>query len=501
MRKKNVLITVFLLVFFGAALADVVVQNDGTVHRGEIIYKDAEVVIIKTDDGNVLRLPRKDVLWITGASAKDAAAAQDPAGVSLDEAIGRLTDDAKAQLQASGAHTVAVAPFWGPGAAAVALNDVLGARVAQGLGGANCRAIAPADVERVIKALKLERSSLQDPTLAGRLANMLGADALAVGHISKVGAQVVTVNVVLVSAEGKALAEITVLIAKDAEVSGLLGEKKVEVRQPESTPKVQSAISTKFAPEFSLARFYHKYAANKPDAKLEGDRATWRLESGNKIVITARGQVTVVSNKKLTEEGQAARLESDLAGIFVKLGGMVEGYETREIHKDIEFDSVYYGDRAGVFHRFIVRERTDLTRRNWTLKKNGNKISYAKIALVIDGSWAKLSLGKSYVVSFGRWTARSATAAVQDDEDSVPIKIIPYGWIQWYVGVVDVVTEPTLTPPQIVGWGSMVIEHRSNQLIEHLQLDPERGARTSTEPEKKKSPAKVHTPANLFDFR
>lgn len=501
MRRKKVLISVFLLVLFGAAvLADVVVLKDGTVHRGDIIYKDGKVIILKTDAGKVLKVPRENVIWITSASGNQPAATEEPTGVSLDEAVKQLTDDAKAQLETSGAGVVAVAPFWGPGAATVALNDVLGARIAEGLSGANYRTIAPTDVQRVIEALKLERSGLQDSTLAGRLANILGADAAVVGHISSVSGNVVTVNTVVVGAQGKVLGESTVLIAKDDEVRELLGEKKVVVKQVQGTPKVQSAISTKFAPDFPLASFYHKYVANKPGARLEGDRATWELESGNKAVVTRRGQVTVMSNAKLTDEGQAARLESNLAGIFVNLGGMVEGYATSEIHKDVEFDSVYYGDKAGVFHRFIIRERTDLTRRNWTLRKNDNNISYAKIALIIDGSWAKLSLGKSYVVSFGRWTTRSATSAVEGDDDNIPIKIIPYGWIQWYVGVVDIVTEPTLNPPEIVGWGSTVIERRTNELIEHLQLDPHSRPKTSAESEKT-APAEERTPSNIFDFR
>lgn len=501
MRRKNVLISVFLLVLFGvAALADVVVLKDGTVHRGDIIYKDANVIILKTDAGETLRVPRKDVIWITDASGNKKGATEEPAGVSLDEAVKQLTDDAKAQLETAGVGVVAVAPFWGPGAAAVALDDVLGARIAEGLSGANYRAIAPAKVQRVVEALKLKRSGLKDSTLAGRLANILGADAAVVGHISSVSGNVVTVNMVVVGAQGKVLGESTVLIAKDDEVRKLLGEKKVEVKQVESTPKAQSAISTKFAPDFPLASFYHKYVANKPGARLEGDRATWELESGNRAVVTLRGQVTVMSNTKLTDEGQAAKLESDLTGIFVNLAGMVEGYATSEIHKDVEFDSVHYADKAGVFHRFIVRERTDLTRRNWTLRKNDNNISYAKIALIIDGSWAKLSLGKSYVVSFGRWTTRSATSVVEGDDDNIPIKIIPYGWIQWYVGVVDIVTEPTLNPPEIVGWGSMVIERRTNELIEHLQLDPDRRPKTSAEPEKS-APLEEPTASNIFDFR
>ena len=49
MRKAHVLISVFLLLCFSlAAFADVVVRKDGTVHRGDIIYKDAQIVILKT---------------------------------------------------------------------------------------------------------------------------------------------------------------------------------------------------------------------------------------------------------------------------------------------------------------------------------------------------------------------------------------------------------------------------------------------------------------------
>jgi len=501
MRKALVFTSVVvLLCLSAAALADVVVLKDGTIHRGEIIYKDAQIVIVKTDTGEVLKLSREDIIWITHGPEEEGAAVRQPGGLGLDEAIARLADNIKAQLKASGATAVAVAPFWGPGDGVVALDDTLAQRIAQALGSQPYRVIRPATVQRVLNALRLERSSLTDGRLTGRLANILGAGSTVVGRITAVAPEVLTVRVVLVdAATGKTLGETAVLIAKDDKVRELLGEKakpQPKPKQVETTAQMQSAVASKFAPAFPLRAFYQKYVANKPGAKFEGDRARWTLESGNGAVVTAGGRVIVASTKKLTEEGQALALERDLSGIFVNLSSMVDGYKSGEIHKDVEFDSVYYAHRPGIFHRFIVRERTDLTRRSWTLKKNDNEILHAKIGLVIDGSWAKLSLGRAYVVSFGRWTTRSATTAAQGPDD-VSVKITPYGWIQWYVGLVDVVTEPSLNPPEIVGWGSTVIEYRTNELIEHLQLT----ARTAPSVlEEEEAPPKRRPRVHTFDL-
>jgi len=499
MRKAHVLISVFLLLCFSlAAFADVVVRKDGTVHRGDIIYKDAQIVILKTTTGEVLKIPREDVIWITEGPGDGGRAAPKPAGLSLDEAVARIADDTKAQLKASGATTVAVAPFWGPGDKVVALDDALGSRIAKALGGGAYRVIEPGTVQRVLNALRIGRSSLADGALTARLAKILGAGSTVVGQITAVGPEAVTVKVAVVdAATGKTLGETSVLIAKDNTVRDLLGEKAQPAPAPvKPTTQLQSAIASNFAPGFSLRSFYNKYVANKPDAKFEGSRAIWTLESGNKAVVTFAGRVIVASTKKLTEEGQALGLERDLSSIFVNLSSMTEGYKTAEIHKDVEFDGVYYAHRPGVFHRFIVRERTDLTRRSWTLKKNDNKILHAKIGMIIDGSWAKLSLGRSYVVSFGRWTIRSATKAARGPDD-VSVKITPYGWIQWYVAVVDVVTEPSLTPPQIVGWGSAVIEYRTNELIEHLQLAARAAPRIL---EEKEGPSKRRPRVRTFDY-
>jgi len=500
MRKTDVLISVFLLLCFTfAAVADVVVLKDGAIHKGDIIYKDGKVVIIKTEAGEVLKFSQEDVIWITQEEEPSKPTLREPAGLSLAEATARLTDDVCAQLKASGHAVVAVAPFWGPGDAAVALDDTLAEKITEGLGDAGHRVIEPATVLRVLNALRLQRSSLTDGSLAGRLANILGAGSVVVGRITSVTASVVTFRLAVVEAgTGNVLAESSVLITKSAEVRKLLGEEKPkpEPRPAETSAQLQSAISSKFAPAFALRKFYHKYAAGKPDAKLEGDRTAWTLESGNNAIVTRAGKVIVASTKKLTDEGQALALERDLSGIFVNLSTMAEGYKSGEINKDVEFDSIYYAHKPGVFHRFIFREREDLTRRNWTLRKNGNTIRYAKMGLVIDGSWAKLSVGRSYVVSFGRWTTRCGTSAVQNDEEAVSVKITPYGWIQWYVGEIDIVTEPALTPPEITGWGSTVVEYRTNELIEHLELAPEteetaiRRKRWATPWEK---PPRVHT--------
>ena len=473
MRKAHLLTGVLLLICFGvAAFADVVVLKDGTIHRGDIIFKNQQIVIIKTDTDAVLRFPRENVIWITQTPKQPdgAQAVQEPVGLPLDEAVARLTDDLRASLEQAGGSTVAVAPFWGPDAAVNPLHDALAEKAAQKLRGANYRVIEHSTVQRVLNALRLERSALAQPELGGRLATILGADATVVGRITAVGANTVTVQVVLLKATtGETLAEAEVLIAKDAEVARLLGEKKPEATLEGSTT-LRSAISTKFAPTLQLRAFYHKRVANKPAAKYEGDRISWTLESGNTAVVTSSGRVIVTSTKKLAEDGQARQLENDLSGIFINLSKMAPNYKSSEIHKDVEFDSVYYAEKPGVFHRFIIRERTDLTRRNWTLEKNGNKISHAKMSLIIEGSWAKLSLGKTYVVSFGRWTSRFGISAVDNAEETVSLKITPYGWIQWYVAVIDLVTDSTLTAPTITGWGSSVVEYRTNKLIEHLQL-------------------------------
>jgi len=478
MTRRRLLLSIALAACFSiAAVADVVVLKNGTIYKGSIIFKDEQVVIIKREDtGEVLKIERTDIVWITEPEEMEHnATPEEPAAASLplDDAAARMAEVLKRHADESGAAVIAVAPFWGPASGSVALNNVLAERVVEKLRAANSRAIAPGSVEKVMGALQIERPALQSFTLAGRVADILGADAAVTARITSVGAETVTYEAFLVdAATGKPLAETKVVIAKDDEVRKLLGEKPPEpVPQPEpESNRIQSGISSTFDPAFSLETFYHKFAASKPEARAEGDRVVWRLESGNRAIVTSEGGVAVVSTRKLTDDGQAAALENDLAGIFTDLAQLVDGYRSSEVHKDVEFDSVFYGHREGIFHRFIVRERVDLTKRAWTLNKNGNVCHYAKIALVIDGSWAKLSMGESYVVSFGRWTTRDATAALNTDSETVDVKITPYGWLKWYVAAIDIITAPTRNPPKINGWSSQVVEYRTNKLIDHMQV-------------------------------
>jgi|GEM_PF-2983269 len=474
MTRGRLLLSIVILACLSmAALADVVVIKNGTIYKGSILFKDDQVVIIKKEDtGEVLKIERTDIVWITEPESKEAAPVA-PAAVTLDDAATRLAEVLKAQADESGAAIVAVAPFWGPGSKSVALNSVLAERVVVKFRAVEGRAIAPASMGKVMDALQIEPAALESFTLAGRVANVLGADVALTAQITTVGAEAVTYRAFVVDAStGQPLTETQVLIAKDEEVRQLLGEKTAAPPpqpEPESN-EIQSGISSKFEPSFPLETFYHKYVANKAEARSEGDRVVWRLDSGNRALVTAEGGVAVVSNRKLNEEGQATALENDLAGIFADLSQMVDEYRNSEIHKDVEFDSVLYGHREGIFHRFIVRERVDLTKRTWTLNKNGNICRSAKIALVIDGSWAKLSLGSSYVVSFGRWTTRDSTAALNVDSENIELKVTPYGWLKWYVAAIDIVTDPTLNPPKVEGWGSQTVEYRTNGLIDHMQV-------------------------------
>jgi len=469
MRRLLVLMTLGLMVSIGSVLADVVIQNDGTRHDGSIIYKDAYIVVMKTDAGKVIKIPRDDVIWITETGAKPAEAK--PEGLSLEQAVARIVGDVGAALAKRGHKAVAVAPFWGPGEKCVPLDDTVGEQTARGLS-KTCRVIEPGTMDKVLTALQLQRSALQGAPLCSRLATILGADAIIVGQIS-VAATTVTVQAALLEAEnGRAIAELKVTIEKNPDVCKLIGEEPVLPVLPVLTQSVepQSGISSRFKPQFSLRAFHQRFVSGKPDAAYEGDRVAWTLQSGNSAAVTADGKVIVTSTRKLTEQGQATKLEDDLAGVFLYLAKMVDGYTTGNLHKDVEFDSVYYAHKPGIFHRFIIRERDDVARRKWTLQKNMNEFRYGKIALIIEGSWAKLSLGPSYVVSFGRWTTRNATTTLSGGSDTLDFNIVPYGWVQWYIGTVDMVTEPTLKPPKLEGWGSRTITYRGNELIEHLNL-------------------------------
>ena len=474
-RLKVIALAVCLLLAYGlAAYADVIILKDGTRYDGSVIYTDAHIVIVKTDS-KLLKIDKEQVFWI--AQGGGIVEPQKPNGLTVEQAADKLVGDCKAQLEKMGQKTVAVPPFWGPEDKNCALQDTLAAAVAKGLAAAGYRVIEPGAVDKVLAALQLQRSALHGTVLAARLANVLGAKAVVVGKIAASGDAVEVKAVVIEVDTAKTAGEVQAAIVKDANVQRLLGLEPVKpavipaiVQKPavpvvvdDSRPK--SAISSKFTGRFTMRAFYYKYISGKANAKFEGESITWVLESGNTATLDANGKVTIVSTRPLTDENQAKNLENDLAGIFVKLASMVDNYPVGQIHKSVEFDSVYYADRPNVFHRYIVRERDDVSRRNWLLQKNGNNVLYAKISLIIDGSWAKLSLGDSYVVSFGRWSTRNAAIG---SEDSIPVKITPYGWVKWYVAVIDVVTEAGRGPARITGWGSQSILYRTNSLIDEL---------------------------------
>jgi len=477
-RLKVIALAVGLLLVYGlAAYADVIILKDGTRYDGSVIYSDAQIVIVKTES-KLLKIDKEQVFWI--AQGGGAVEPPKPNGLTVQQAADKLVEDCKAQLEKLGEKTVAVPPFWGPEEKNCALQDTLAGAVAKGLAAAGYRVVEPGAVDKVLTALQLRRSALHGTVLAARLANVLGAKAVVVGRITASGDAIEVKAVVIEVDAARTAAEVQVALGKDAEVERLLG---MEPAKPAVVPAVvqkpvvpaavdnnrpMSAISSKFTGRFTLRGFYYKYVSGKANARLESDSIIWMLESGNTATLDSDGKVTVVSTRRLTDENQAKNLENDLAGIFVKLASTVENYPVGQIHKSVEFDSVYYADRPNVFHRYIVRERDDVSRRNWLLQKNGNNILYAKIALIIDGSWAKLSLGDSYVVSFGRWSTRGAATG---SDDTIPIKITPYGWVKWYVAVIDVVTESGRGPAKITGWGSQSILYRTNSLIDEL-LEP-----------------------------
>ena len=485
-RLKVIALAVGLLLVCGlGAYADVIILKDGTRYDGSIVYSDAQIVIVKTDS-KLLKIEKEQIFWI--AQAGMAPQPLKPNGLTVEQAAAKIVEDCKAQLDKLGEKSVAVAPFWGPEDKTCALQDTLAAAVARGLAAAGYRVIEPSAVDKVLSALQLRRVSLHGTVLAARLANVLGAKVVVVGRITASGDAVEVKATVIEVATAKTAAEVEVALAKDAEVERLLGIVPVK---PAATPAIvrttpveppadnrpMSAISSKFTGQFTLRGFYYKYISGKTNGRFEGQSLTWVLESGNTATLSGDGRVVITSTRCLTEANQAKTLENDLASVFVKLAGIVENYPVGQIHKSVEFDSVYYADRPNVFHRYIVRERDDVSRRNWTLQKNGSNILYAKISLIIDGSWAKLSIGDSYVVSFGRWSTRAATTG---NDDSVPIKITPYGWVKWYVAVIDVVTESG-GPTKITGWGSQSIIYRTNELIDGLlapkQAQPYRSQR------------------------
>ena len=476
MKTKAIVVAVGLLFLCGlTAAADVVILKDGTRYDGTIIYNDAQVMILKSEN-KLVKVEKEHLFFATqsGPGLQQARAAY----LSLELATARIVSELKEQLEKSGDKAVAVAPFWGPGDKPCPLNDTISQGVAKGIAAAGYRVIDPGAIDKVLGALQLSRMSLRGNALAARLANVLGASAVVVGRIVSVSADCVNVQASVIEVEtAKVLLEVNVAMNKDEEVLRLLG---IEPEKPPVIPVLAppvpvvpapdapplSAISAKFAGRFTLRSYYYKYISGKLESKFDAERLSYRLETGNTAVLCSDGTVAVTSPRRLTDENQARALETDLTGLFVKLAAIVDDYPANQIHKSVEFDSTYYADRPNVFHRYIVRERDDVSRRNWTLYKNGNNVRYAKIALIIDGSWAKLSLGDAYVVSFGRWATRTISLAGNDD--SISLRITPYGWVKWYVAVIDVVTDSALNPTRLSGWGSQSVIYRSNEMIDHL---------------------------------
>ena len=473
MKAKAIVVAIGLLLFCGlTAAADVVILKDGTRYDGTIIYDDAQIVIMKCEN-KLVKVEKEQVFFSaqSGAVVQQAKATY----LTLELATARIVAELKEQLEKSGDKVVAVTPFWGPGDKPCPLDDVLAQNIAKGIGAAGYRVIEPGAIDKVLGALQLSRASLQGNALVSRLANVLGANAVVVGKVVAVTEDCVQVQACVIEVEtAKVLLDVNVALNKDDEVLRLLGVEPEKpaimpvlvppVPAPEAAPA--SAVSAKFTAAFSLRSYYYKYISGKIDSRFDTDRLIYKLESGNTAILCSDGTVVVTSLRRLTDDNQPRMLENDLTAIFVKLAGIVENYPVNQIHKSVEFDSVYYADKPNVFHRYIVRERDDVSRRNWTLYRNGNNIRYAKMSLIIDGSWAKLSVGDAYVVSFGRWTTR--TLSLSDREDSVPLRITPYGWVKWYVAVIDIVTEPGLNPTRISGWGSQSVIYRTNDIVSHL---------------------------------
>ena len=519
MNLKAILLALCLIAFAGVmAFADVVVTKDGTKYEGTVVWNDSYIVLMKVDN-KIISIQKKDVTWFVATSELKSSPVQVVVSLSMEQAVARITSELKSQLEKSGDKSLLLPPFWGPGEGNVPLHDTLARSVAGGLIANGYAVRGPDGLDKVLTALNLKRQSLQANGLTAGLGSLFGAEAIIVGQIISVEANAVIVQVTLIETEtAKTLGDVRVTIDKTPELAKLLGEEPVIAKEVQVAPPVapvapvapqppvddnviRSAISSKFDRPFSIRTFYYKNIANKADGSFEGDRLVWTIESGNKATLMPDGTVVVTSTKCLTEPGQAKALENDLTSIFFKLSSMVTGYTAGYIHKAVEFDSVYYAEKPGVFHRYRIRERDDMTRRNWMLVKNGRRLIYSKMALIIDGSWAKLSVGNSYVVSFGRWTSRTVTP---ESGDNISVKITPYGWVKYYVAVLDVVTEPGLGPVKLEGWGSRAVEYKTNQLIDHLpgmaRASYGQGTRTQTPPPPARSTYPRYRPNGRWDI-
>jgi len=366
MHFRTALVAAIVLVCAKPAFpADIVILNDGTRYDGSIIYQDDGVVIMKIEN-TAVKIDRSNVIWIAAGSGAPAASA--PKSTGLSQAIEILSSQMSNELEKAGHTSVVICPFWGPASDTNGLHERLAAQIARNLKVAGLKTVEPEAIDRVVSALQITRSKLRDNLLAGRIAGILGAQSAVVGQVTSVAQEVVTVQVSLLQAgTGDAIATHTINIAKTDEVRRLLGEELpvVEVvpvapaapspAAPIAPKVVQSAVSSKFTPKFSLAEFHRRFVSGKPESAAYDDTITWLLDSGNKAYVMSEGVVLVTSFQKLTAPGQVKTLENDMASIFMKLAQLTDGFTAAHVHKAVEFDSVYYGHAPGIFHRFIPR--------------------------------------------------------------------------------------------------------------------------------------------------
>ena len=207
-KWKAAVMTALTVLVFGtpADLADVLVLKDGTRHEGNIVYNDADVVVMKSDK-RVIAAAKQDVLQATISTPQLAVpqlVAPQPEAIGLEQAADRLAAMLKAQLDAAGAKAVAITPFigswWAPGHWG-SFEDTVADALAKKLEAAGYRVIQPAVIFKLLSADHTSRAAAQDVCSAADICKRLAADAVLLGQVWRTAGT--TVSVYLTLADGK----------------------------------------------------------------------------------------------------------------------------------------------------------------------------------------------------------------------------------------------------------------------------------------------------------